>query len=196
MACWERWECDFAVEHKHRELKPPRTFAPKFGGLWLMRRKHWFELWGQIRRSRGTAQIPLWCIFGLQVTRNWKPEAKLEPKLFSFQGKNSRWACPRGGMLSWIWWNSFWAFLDPGNLRRGRKRCCADETWWTQKATTLSSLIEKTFLLINGISNISRWGKWKLKMVINSKSSLKIIVLLGRLGLFPKDFWSLNTHTF
>ena len=88
MACWERWECDFAVEHKHRELKPPRTFAPKFGGLWLMRRKHWFELWGQIRRSRGTAQIPLWCIFGLQVTRNWKPEAKLEPKLFSFREKS------------------------------------------------------------------------------------------------------------
>ena len=35
-------ECDFAVKHEHKQ--PPRTFAPKFGGLWLMRRKHWFEL--------------------------------------------------------------------------------------------------------------------------------------------------------
>ena len=40
-----RWECDFAVKHVYRgTAASPRTFAPKFGGLWLMRRKHWFEL--------------------------------------------------------------------------------------------------------------------------------------------------------
>ena len=144
MSCWLlrlRWECDFAVEHVYKG----RTFAPKFGGLWLMRRKHWFELWGQIRRSRGTAQIPPGCIPGhqlsKQVNRNWKPEAKLNPKPFSFKGKKS--PCGGGCYLE-SGEIARWVFLDPGLAWWKQARSCRKETmggWWNPGLSSYVSLV-------------------------------------------------------